>query len=177
MDPIHEFLDIDPTDLSDLENKKLMRYHPMDEGINHINIYSKSAIEVGRQLSNFYKSEFTIDGETFQSVEGYWYWLKTGKKIDILKRLVGFQAKQIGRIYPKIQYDGFNEKIKEAIKLKIENNQSIKENLTNSSLPFTHYYVHGTIKNPKLNDLHEKYKWLIDFFEDYRKELKSNRNK
>lgn len=165
-----EFFDVDE---SDLPPPEFIKYHPKNEGIDHINIYSKSKIEVGRQLSNFYHSPFIIDGETFQSVEGYWYWLKTGRTHNILKDLWGYQAKQVGETFSKVEFNGFNQKITEAIKLKLENNKKIKENFTNSSLPFTHYYCYGSTENPKIHDLHKKYEWLIQYFTDYRIILKN----
>jgi hypothetical protein len=47
-------------------------YKSKDDGITHINIYSKGKTELGRWLSNFtYHPIETEDGK-FDSVEGYW---------------------------------------------------------------------------------------------------------
>lgn len=40
-----------------------------NDGIDHINIYSKGKTELGCLLSNFAFSPFTINNDTFPSVE------------------------------------------------------------------------------------------------------------
>ena len=37
----------------------IKQYLPIDEGVTHINIYSKSKLELGKLLSNFAKTPFT----------------------------------------------------------------------------------------------------------------------
>ena len=48
---------------------------PQNDGITHINVYSKGKTTLGRWLTNFAHTPIdTIDGH-FESIEGYWYWL------------------------------------------------------------------------------------------------------
>jgi hypothetical protein len=79
----------------------------MEDGIDHINIYSKGKTELGRWLSNF--SECAIkhpfDGY-FNSVEAYWYYDITGN--EDLRLTSGFEAKQLGRnTIKRKQEEGF----------------------------------------------------------------------
>ena len=50
--------------------------HPMNDGVDHINVYSKGATELGRFLTNMNNIPVNTKHGRFQSVEGYWHWLK-----------------------------------------------------------------------------------------------------
>lgn len=115
-------------------------YDPDMDGINHLNIYSGARTELGRFLSNFQYQPFTcVDGK-FNSIEGYWYWLGTAD--ERLRVFHGLQAKQMGRSLPKVrQLDDFEARIYHACLAKINSNQKMREALTQSQLPFAHYYV------------------------------------
>lgn len=68
---------------------------PNEDGISHINVYSKGRTGIGRFLSNFtFYPIHTVDGE-FHSIEGYWYWLTC--RDDRLRYLHGYEAKKLGR--------------------------------------------------------------------------------
>lgn len=67
-----------------------------DDGITHINVYSKGKTELGRLLSNFSHTPFYGNDILFNSVEGWWQWFTTGKEYDYLKYLYGFKAKKRG---------------------------------------------------------------------------------
>ena len=56
-----------------------MIINPDNDGIDHINTYSKGKTELGKLLTNFAHTPFVHPkyGE-FQSVEGFWYFKKTG---------------------------------------------------------------------------------------------------
>ena len=162
--------------------KKILEGHPSMDGKGHINIYSKGCTQLGRMLTNFYHNPINIpeDGN-FKSIESYWYWLKTGD--DSLRRLYGATAKKQGKdILKKMESSGikhkivsnFDDKIKDAMTLKVLSNKDIQISLKNSSLPFKHYYFYGKIPNVKIYDLTEKYKWQIDHFEDIRNRLKND---
>lgn len=147
-------------------------YIPLNEGIDHINIYSKSKLELGRALSNFAHTPFTINGDNFESVEGYWYWLKTGEKYEQFKKLFGLAAKIEGKKFAQIECPNFNEKILEAIRCKLRQNKKILTALAESELPLAHYYYFGNIKEPKIYQL-SQYQWIIDEFERIRKLMKT----
>ena len=146
-------------------------YLPVNEGVDHINIYSKSSLLLGRMLSNFYYSPFCAEGEQFNSVEGYWFWLKTGRKYHFLKKLYGYNAKKQGETLEKVFIENFNERICSAIETKVISNPLISKALEESALPLSHYYYYGDISNPKMYQL-PQYQWIVDKIESIRVKLK-----
>lgn len=142
-----------------------------EDGIKHINVYSAGETELGKLLSNFSKIGFIhpVFGR-FISMEGYWYWLKTGKKHHILKTLYGFHAKKIGKGFDVIEIHNFDELILEGIKCKIEQNQDLMDKFKRSTLPFKHYYVYGDKVVDRSDD------FQIIFLEEYRKQLQGKKD-
>lgn len=157
------------------------------DGIDHINIFSRGKTSLGRFLSNFAYADIETEDGDFNSIEGYWYWLlhdssniEAVKDIESMRVLFGFDAKNLGkkllerygsRFSEEKQVDNdtdFQRKIKGAIKFKIDNNVKYKEELTTCTLPFEHYYVfYGKIKEPT------SHRWVIDYFDELRKEYKN----
>lgn len=143
-----------------------------EDGITHINIYSKGKTELGRLLSNFSKCDLSLPEGDFKSVEGYWYYL--GKRDDRLKKSYGFAAKKLGDSLPdqtRLSQEEFQNKIKSAIIQKIIKNKRLYEMVINNKLKYEHYYVYGSEKspsNPKIIDA--GYKWLVDFFNELTEE-------
>lgn len=145
---------------------------PNGDGIDHINVYSQGRTALGRFLSNWTKCDLDVieDGK-FQSVEGYWYWLRS--KDDRLRSLYGYAAKKLGRDLNRLVPNQpasvldvimFQNKIKGAIRQKIERS-GIVSVFKGSKLPFTHYYVYnGTVREAG----HE---WIIDYLEELRKTI------
>ena len=135
---------------------------PSQDGVNHINIYSRGKTALGRMLSNFYRFPIsTSDGE-FESVEGYWYWLNICEceEKEILRTLFGFKAKDKGlRIlqHKNCRWDkDFEKKIITAIWYKFERNlHLLVEDYV--KLPFEHYFVFGD----KIRDAKNRYPWMI----------------
>jgi len=146
-----------------------MMYKPEDDGRTHINIFSKGNTELGRWMSNFAKQTMTCpEHGTFDSMEGFWYWLKTGKQHDDLRYLHGALAKQLGRTFEPVYFDPdeFNRQILLMINKKIRGNPKMRMQLANSTLPFTHYYVYnGTIKQAG-------YEWITEHWERIRGKLR-----
>lgn len=134
------------------------------DGVDHINIYSKSETKLGKMLSNFYHFEFDTDYGIFQSIEGYWYYVGINTSDDnknILKTLYGFQAKQVGKELKKkygdrIELD-FEKKIFTCIYTKVLANKHLL-NENNINLPLTHYYKY----KDKIVDVSNRYDWLIN---------------
>ena len=122
--------------------------NPELDGINHINVYSKARTELGRLLSNFARTPFTGGDHEFQSVEGWWYWFKTGKQYPELKKLSGFAAKKAGKKYKTIKR--VTPKVLLPVyRRKLECNPAIVELLNDNNLPFLHYYVfNGKVYEP-----------------------------
>lgn len=138
-----------------------MNYKPEDDGKTHINVYSKGLTELGQFLSNFADAPAqTPDGE-FASIEGYWYWLSC--RDDRLRKLSGWLAKSVGRRSKGkdwLKSTDFKERIKTAIRMKLEAYPDMYAELKACKLPLTHYYVYG----PKVTNV-PKAKWIIDYIE------------
>ena len=141
---------------------------PKLDGIEHINIYSKGKTEIGRLLTNFAHTPF-IHPEygRFESVEGFWYWLRNGKQHEELRTMYGFKAKEYGKQFESIDCSTFQEDVKEVIRCKLRQNRKILQMLVDSILPLEHYYWYGDINNPKVYNL-PQYKWIIDEIERIR---------
>lgn len=167
-------------------NHQKIDYEPKDDGVTHINVYSKGRTELGRLLSNFGHTPFKHpEYGYFSSIEAFWYWLSLGKNNDSLRSLYGFQAKKEGLALrealekqgnrkPKIE--NFNAEIKKAILCKIEQNERLGSLLKNSTLPLTHYYVWGDEANYRVT-YPEKYAWIHEYIQDIRDFLNGKAHK
>jgi len=135
---------------------------PNQDGVTHINIYSKGRTDFGKMLSNFYKFPISAVDGNFESVEGYWYWLNICECEDkeVLRKLYGFKAKDTGlKIlqYTNCRWDNdFEKKITATIWYKFERNIHllIDEYM---DLPFEHYFVSGE----NIRDAKRRYPWMI----------------
>ncbi len=137
-------------------------WNPNEDGLTHINVYSKGRTELGRWLSNFAYAPFNHPSDGyFASVEAYWYWLSTSHpQRDELRSLHGYAAKQRGRAlrgadWPKLP--DFEWRIKFVIWLKCCTYPQMLNALQASTLPFSHYYVYGTT----VRDVPEA-TWMLD---------------
>jgi hypothetical protein len=112
------------------------------DGSEFINIYSQGTTKLGRELSHFHKSPFThpFFGH-FDSMEGFWYYMRSNVRDDKLRYLSGFEAKVKGRVLPASWYPHFWEDVLAANYQKVIQNPSLMQMLADSVLPFTHYYV------------------------------------
>lgn len=64
----------------------------LNDGIDHINIYSKARTALGRSLSNFAYSPIDLDTYgRFNSVEAFWYFLRV---VEILEQITSSKAGQ-----------------------------------------------------------------------------------
>jgi hypothetical protein len=144
---------------------------PKNDGIDHINVYSKGKTELGRLLSNFAQTPFTHPKHgKFESVEGFWYFKKCGSVFSEFKGVYGYQAKQLGRrLMPTseeeeiIITDEFKESILEAIRLKLRQNPYIVKIMIDTDLQFVHYYVNGEQKQNTSGS-----EWIIEELERIR---------
>ncbi len=115
---------------------------PETDGIDHINIYSKGKTLLGRLLSNFADTPFTILNKgKFRTVEGFWYWTMTGR--EELRNMSGWMCKDNGRKYLSIREHPTELELLEAYRAKLEAHPDIKVMLNQNSLPFAHYYCYG----------------------------------
>lgn len=131
-----------------LHNVPKDRMTPDSEGKTHYNIYSRSRTELGRFLSHFaYHPMDTVDG-VFNSMEGYWYWLKY--RHDDLRSLYGNDAKQFGQTLAKSQIvvlspddPKFKHDIITATSQKLLTMPpKLRFQLAHSRLPLIHAYEH-----------------------------------
>lgn len=143
-------------------------YRPEDDGITHINVYSRGKTELGQQLSHFAYSPFTHpELGFFTSVEGLWYFLKT--RDDRLRDLYGFDAKVLGKqlpVVPKMREEDFHRFINLGNEAKLRQHPAILAELGRSRLSLTHYYTAGGyITQPKDSE------WILAHLERIRLEL------
>lgn len=139
--------------------------NPSEEGITHINIYSKSNLEVGRLMSNFYKSRIYTPEGIFMSVEAYWHYLLIPDGVEAKKELLdlyGYNAKSKGtellKKYGKKDVPDFEEKISDAISRKLMHHRDILfEKEEYLYLPLEHYYNF----NGRIVDAKNKYLWFV----------------
>lgn len=132
----------------------------IEDGVDHINAYSKSKCELGRMLSNFYPIDVVIDGINFKSLEAYWYFLLTNDMS--ITQLSGNEAKQHGKqlvekLGREVIDDEFKSKFTQALRLKITSDLRLLEALKSTTVPITHYYV--TESGKRLETGHT---WLTD---------------
>lgn len=137
---------------------------PSEDGITHVNIYSKGQTDLGRFLSNFAYAPIEIEDGHFDSMEGYWYWLSS--KDDALRYKSGWDAKRYGRsIEAKDWMDGdeFKNKIRHAIRVKLETYPDRLDELRQLRLPLMHYYVYGG----KAKNAPQAW-WIVDYLESFK---------
>lgn len=143
---------------------------PKQDGITHINIYSKGRTELGRFLTNFAHLPIITEDGPFVSVEGYWYWLSNNQ--EEMRTIFGYSAKKTGKTFPvvtQLSEQEFQRKIRQACWIKIHSNPLMLEVFKNSILPFTHYYVfsNGFVKMAG-------YEWITDMWTLYRTFIKND---
>ena len=149
-----------------------MDIKPAEDGVTHINVYSRGNTELGRLLSNFAHTPFAhSEYGDFASVEAFWYWLSLGKAHDELRPLYGFKCKQKGKELKangakEVHVDDFEIQIKKALLLKVEQNHHLAKLLKESNLPLMHYYVYGNnLTDPsRYKIIHiDKFNWITDY--------------
>lgn len=160
------------------------------DGINHINIYSKSKSKLGRYLSHFSEFGFDIANDHFKTLEGYFYFvllkyyfkkfnykvpkkvkefLMTSKGVEIKKTMQDFfkinkiQNKDLNKIKSSKE---FQNEILKGIEARLLQNKILIEELQKNSLPFEHYYVFGD----KIIDKKDEFQYIINFYENFKKE-------
>lgn len=148
-------------------------FRPKTDGVDHINIYSKGKTELGRWLTNFALAPFTLDDHgAFESVEGYWYWLSTGRRHDSLRLLFGVEAKRTGKTFERVEYNGdFEAAICRAIRAKLLQHPKMLSRLIDSDLYLTHYYVYG-YSDDKCKVIPAGYEWITEYIDSVRQTCK-----
>ena len=156
------------------DNGALSKPNPLEDGVTHINVWSKGKTALGRMLSNFAHTPFKhpVHG-FFASMEAYWYWCATGRSHDELRRLYGASAKTMGLKFDNVPWDPteFHETICEGIRCKIEQTIELRQMLRDSVLPLKHYFVYGARGDVVVDK--PEHQWQLDYIEQIRRELKA----
>ena len=134
-----------------------MEFLPNTDGIDHINVFSKSRSKLGRMLSNFAHTPVTINDDKFESVESWWYWTKmnninsaslfpifTPEQLEEIKTKIGKDAKMQFRELFKEDSDSFSptkEELKVVYLQKLLEHPEVEKTLMENKLPLTHYYM------------------------------------
>ena len=124
---------------------------PAREGVDHINIYSKSLTPLGQLASNFAYTPFEhpVFGK-FASMEGYWFYMGTGSRNEELRELYGARAKAFGSQLEKVYRPDFEDLIVQGIEFKVQQTPELQKLLTENHLPWKHYYFFGGPDNCKV---------------------------
>lgn len=153
-----------------------MSFNPAEDGVTHINVYSKGATPLGRLLSNFARTPLHLPDGPFASLEGYWYWLGVqAPHGEPLREVSGATAKQLGRTlrerYPAPELPDFQQRITTAMTIKVAQHADLRKQLEQSTLPFAHYYYYGSPTNAKVVDA--GFPWITSHWELLRGVLRS----
>ena len=144
-----------------------MIYDPREDGITHINIYSKANTQLGRYMSNWTKDYINTELGEFDSIEGLIYYM--GSFDPKLRRLSGFEAKEYGEKVDRgirLPTDIFRGIIVGAMENKVLGNNHLHSLLKASTLPLTHYYTYGN----KVIEI-PKWQWQVAEWDIIRKEI------
>jgi len=145
-------------------------YLPADDGISHINAYSRSNTVLGRWLSNFASTQVELEFGVFASLEALYHYLKIVRSYEVagevmpdeiehalerLKGMCGRNAQTLGRTLKQtVRQSGirtmeepdsvFNKRFTQGMCVKFMNDEDMLDNLldtVDSGIPILHYYV------------------------------------
>lgn len=144
-----------------------------EDGIDFVNIYSKGNTELGRWLSNFTRApvDIPIHGK-FESLEGYFYYLKTGDKR--LQKEWGYGAKELGKSLPILleeKSEQFKIEFRRGLDIKLKTYRDWFDKLVKCELPLCHYYEYGGKR------VDAEYNWIVEHIEMRRKQMKDHLKK
>ncbi len=153
----------------------MSQFSPKEDGVTHINVYSRGQTQLGQLLSNFAHTPFKHPRfGFFASMEGFWYWVSCGgptgeRSVEPLRRLYGASAKSVGRKLLKTEIDPelFKQYIREGLRAKVEQSPQILDLLKLSALPFTHYFVYGSDNDVVVNK--PEHDWQMKYLEALRR--------
>lgn len=142
---------------------------PALDGISHCNVYTRGATVLGRTLSNL--SDCNIEHPYFghfRTLEGLWYYMKTGFKDDSFRIIKGVSAREQGKKMPSTFYPLFSKMFKLGMLEKLARNPQLQHDLMENDLPLVHYYVYGG--KVLVQDRHQ---WQLDHWALLRSALKN----
>lgn len=165
-------------------------YRTEDDGVTHLNVYSRAKTSVGRWLSNFEQTPLTLPEGHFESLEGYYHYLKIKQSIEVvrkpmdelpygmqvsisnLKKAFGKNAQTVGRharqqltgLGIRVQNrptDTFNRAFEHAVALKLEHNKPMHNQLL-VHLEDGLPLVHYYVINGQAPHYRKRFDWLCD---------------
>lgn len=149
-----------------MENK----IDPEDDGVSHCNVWTKGKTLLGRQLSNLANIPMLHpEYGRFACLEGFWFWLATGKEHNVLRGLSGFEARKTGKDLARVDNPDFQKEFKEGMYWRLAQNPDLSDLLRRvvgyDQLELKHYYVYGNEPgNQKVVDVTERHQWQMDFY-------------
>lgn len=153
------------------KTQSTLPYRPEDDGVTHVNVYSRGVTTLGRGLSNL--SECNIEHPYFghfRTLEGLWFYMKTNFKDDQFRIIKGVAARDLGKQLPSEPYPLFNKMFKLGMLEKLERNPQLQALLLENEKPLAHYYSYGGGKKIMHLDRHQ---WQLDFWILLRSTLKN----
>lgn len=138
-----------------------------EDGKTHVNVFTRGQTKMGRAMSNFQECniEHPFFGR-FRSLEGLWYYLKTGRNTELFRILNGYDARKQGKPRETVKYPLFTKMFKLGMVEKLAKNKELQEELVKNELPLVHYYVYqGAIQVPP------RHEWQLEFWMTMRQAL------
>jgi len=132
-------------------------------------VYSRGVTSLGRALSNL--SECNIEHPYyghFRTLEGLWFYMKTGFKDDSFRIVKGLAAREQGKKMPSDFFPLFSKMFKLGMLEKLDKNPQLQRDLVANELPLAHYYLYG--KKIMIQDRHQ---WQLDYWMLLRSALKN----
>lgn len=129
---------------------------PANDGVDHVNVYSKGQTELGRLLSHYSAVGFELDGRRYASVESFWMVTRmtsanqaaeiySAIEISTAASLPGYKAKEFLRGLGRDSGQPPSEsQLRRAYEARFAAMPRLKELLIQCDLPLAHYYVYGT---------------------------------
>jgi hypothetical protein len=136
-------------------------FNPANDGTDHINVYTKGKTHLGRALCN--PSDCNIEHPYFghfRTLEGLWFYMKTGFVDDEFRLIKGLAAREKGKGMPSRHYGPFSKMFKLGMLEKLQRNPELQKELMENELPLAHYYVKGDGTPIPLS----RHQWQLDFW-------------
>lgn len=144
----------------------------IEDGLDHINIYERSKLDLGKALAHGNKLGFnhSIFG-SFGNIEAFWHYIQSNERDDRIRQMKGETLKDFARQLTRSKVTNFRAIIIDANYQRIKQYKELVNAMIESELPFDCYYYNQS----DIRQRHQYSIWLIQGFEEIRKALKENR--
>lgn len=117
-----------------------IKVSPETDGYDHIRIHPRAATCLGRALWHGARSAFEHPRHgSFQSMEAYWQWLRTGKQHDHLRNFHGERAFSVGVRHETVPCMNFRRQITEGLHHRITQSKRVVDLMLMGDVPFLQY--------------------------------------